>query len=76
MECYVDGRVDHIVDRVGFLSLGLQGHQNEAWDMLVTEVIKVFKQDLPESGEDDISVDDELQQVIDEEVKEEIKADF
>jgi hypothetical protein len=47
----------------------LRIHQKEAWNLLVNEIIKIFLETLPESEEEIVSTDEEVQEL--EEFKEE-----
>lgn len=58
-DCYIDGRVDEMISKTTHLAFALRGHQREAWDLLVKHVTDCFRTELPDSGEDDISIDEE-----------------
>lgn len=58
-DCYIDGRVDDMINKTTHLAFSLRGHQREAWDLLVKHVTDCFRIELPDSGEEDISIDEE-----------------
>lgn len=68
-EYYLDGRVHTLIEQVESLGRGLRSHQPEMWTMLVEGVIIALKQDKPDSGEEDISFEEEQKE--NEEAKEE-----
>jgi hypothetical protein len=49
--------------------VSLRIHQKEAWNLLVNEIIKIFLEPLPDSEEEIVSTDEEVQEL--EEFKEE-----
>lgn len=75
---YIDGRVGLILEKVERLAIGLRGHQNETWDLVLDRVIKAMKSELPTSGDEDISFEkepEEGEEAVEEEVKEDSRFD-
>ena len=70
-EYYLDGRVQALIEKVEALGRGLRSHQPEMWVMLVESVIAAMKQERPDSGEEDISFEEEQKE--NEEAKEEVR---
>ena len=70
-EYYLDGRVQALIEKVESLGRGLRSHQPEMWGILIESVITALKQEKPDSGDEDISVEDEQKE--NEEIKEEQK---
>ena len=63
--CYIDKRIERIISVCEDLGISLRVHNDSTWNLLISEVIKVFEaieqEQLPESDEDVISTDEEMQ---------------
>lgn len=65
---YIDGRISVLIEKVEKLAIGLRSHQSEIWNNLIRSVINALNQEKPDSGEEDISFDEEKKE--EEETKE------
>ena len=50
--------MQNVIEKIEMLAQGLQGHIEEAWRRLVVKVTQAFIEDMPESGEEDISFEE------------------
>jgi hypothetical protein len=70
LDCYIDGRIQRILDEVERLAISMVAFKKESWALLVIQVIKTFEETLPTLEEGRISTDEELSRQ--EEVKQEL----
>lgn len=72
LECYIDGRVQKVLQQVEVLAMNMVAIMKEPWKLMVRQVIKTFEEELPNCDEDKISTDEDELSRQSEEVKQDI----
>lgn len=59
--CYIDKRIQKIISRCRKLGRALKESKAEDWNELIEQTVNVFKEAMPESEEEIITTDEEMQ---------------